>query len=219
MSKEQAPEEAEGIENPGGADEAPPVARGLFKLKQGLAHLLALARHLPGRTADAEGDETERLPLSFSLKQVVSIASGTLLVGALLGIWGGYRSFSTKLSTLTTESSTQRAKLESLKKENARMQREASEAQDNLAETQKMLKASQRSLAQATAARNAENGRERLPEGISSMPRNPGRGSIKKRETPEPTAPSGLCDVHASNPAEGLARCIEEFNRVDRGDR
>ena len=212
------------------------AARGLLRFKQMLVGAHAWVRRgfnrggeAAGAGADesgervdgvAEGERVARVPRSFSLQHTALIAMGVLLVGVLLGVLASYSRFAEKIGSLSTELETQQASLQRLKKEHASMQRESKTAQDNLLEMQRLLKASQRALAQATtAARNQGEGRDRVPVGISSMPRGQSRQGQPERGQPAAARqppPGGLCDIHASSPAEGLARCIESFNRGDR---
>ena len=103
------------------------------------------------------------------------------------------------------------------------MQRAEAGYKENLAETQKALVETQRSLSKATSwvkNRSDERNTARLASqaagdatgSVLSPARRSDRGA-GPAQTPAPQPKSGTCDINASNPQEGLARCLSEYNR------
>ncbi len=183
---------------------------------QGLRNRLAVAigAAIPHDGQDAAAPE-KRPPTAVRISFIFFLA---LVLGGFLGFHLSYGRFSASLDEQAEKINRQRSDLIVLERESERLQKSEAEYQEALAATQKKLVEAQRSLRLATPAANSE------PSDTGGQPAiarvgGTGRGAKATKATKPAAAPtgaikpSGTCDLNASDPAQSLTRCLEEFNR------
>lgn len=180
---------------------------------QGLRNRVATA---VGAATGQDGNEAatpeKRPPTAVRISFIFFLA---LVLGGLLGFYLSYGRFAASLDEQAEKISRQRSDLIVLERESERLQKAEAEYQEALAATQKKLVEAQRSLRLAAPAASSE------PSGEGGQPATARVSSTRRsakvvKPAAEPTGaikPSGTCDINASDPAQSLTRCLEEFNR------
>lgn len=200
-----------------------PLSGLILRIEDGISALRNLWRRrkktteteVPAATAHEEA-APPRPPLSLPIGQTILVVVVALILGAIGGLWNGYSRFAKIIDNQSTEINTKQTRLKTLEKEVTSIKQEAIDQQKQLADMQKSLDDSQHELAQATTTVRTQK------EALDRMPAPPDHTASShlvygRRDSTAPLG--GQCDISAANPSEGLAQCIEVFNRLDRRDR